>query len=159
MEDARDVPQRTYFVSSPMRSRPRFFYRQSGVIPLRRTSSHTEVLLVTTRGSGRWTIPKGVVDLDATPIESAVKEAYEEAGVRGCAVEESVGSYRYRKWGGECVVEVFILEVTEVLENWPEESERTRRWMTPDEAIDAVANEELKKILEEVRGKRNDVRT
>ena len=133
-----------------MRTRPGLFYRQSGVIPVRRGPDGIEILLVTTRGRGRWTIPKGVVDVGRTPVESAVKEAYEEAGVRGVAAAEAVGSYRYRKWGGECVVEVFILNVDTVLDRWPEQLERTRQWMTVIDAVRAVTNHELRLIIAEL---------
>lgn len=133
-----------------MRTRPQFYYRQSGVIPLRRSGDGVEILLVTTRGRGRWTIPKGVVDIGASPVTSAVKEAYEEAGVRGTTSGEPVGSYRYHKWGGECVVEVFVLDVTETLTRWPEALDRRRRWMSPADAIAALRNPELGALIAQV---------
>src|SRR5687768_8026012 len=117
-----------------MLTRPGFFYRQSGVIPVRRTDDGLEILLVTTRGGRRWTIPKGTVGIGSTPVDSALKEAYEEAGVRGVAASDPIGSYSYEKWGGECVVEVFLLDVREVLLSWPEARDRTRRWMSAGRA-------------------------
>jgi phosphohistidine phosphatase len=132
---------------SPMQTRPGFFYRQSGVVPLRRTADGLEILMITTRRSGRWTIPKGVVEVGISPRESAVKEAYEEAGVRGRASEESVGSYHFEKWGSECTVEVFLLDVDEVLSRWPEALDRRRRWMSVRQAAASVRNEELRSIL------------
>ena len=130
-----------------MRTRPHFFYRQSGVVPVRDGDDGKEVLLVTTRGRGRWTIPKGVVDLGSTSLDSAVTEAYEEAGVRGEARPVSIGEYHYHKWGGECVVEVFLLDVNETHTHWPEARERRRRWMSIDAAARSIRNPELSAII------------
>ena len=135
-----------------MQTRPQFFYRQSGVVPVRHTADGLEILMITTRGAGRWTIPKGVVELGTSARASAVKEAYEEAGVRGRAGEDPLGTYRYRKWGGECTVEVFLLQVDEVLSRWPEALDRRRRWMSARQAAAAVANDELRAILSSLAG-------
>ena len=133
-----------------MKTRPSIFYRQSGVIPMRRGDAGVEVLLVTT-SAGRWTIPKGVVDLGSTARDSAVREAFEEAGVRGTAGTEPIGSYRYHKWGGECVVEVFLLDVDDIVDRWPEHARRDRRWMSVEEAADVVAVGGLRELLLRVK--------
>lgn len=133
-----------------MQTRPQFFYRQSGVVPVRRTADGLEILMITTRGSGRWTIPKGVVEKGSSARDSAVKEAFEEAGVRGHAGDAPVGTYRFVKWGDECTVEVYLLDVDEVLSRWPEALDRRRRWMSVSEAAASVRNEELREILRSV---------
>ena len=94
-----------------MGSVPDHFYRQSGVIPLRRRRGEAEVLLVTSRKGKRWVIPKGVIDEGFSPAESAAREAWEEAGIRGAISKRESGRYRYEKWGGVCTVRVFLLAV------------------------------------------------
>jgi len=108
---------------------PEWYYRQSGVIPFRRGSDGPEVLLITSRTRKRWILPKGVVEPELTPAVSAVNEAFEEAGVRGRLTEPSLGSFTYAKWDGICTVEVFAMAVDEVLDEWPERAERSRRWL------------------------------
>lgn len=113
---------------------PSWFYRQSAAIPFRIGPDGLLVLLITSRGRKRWIVPKGVVEPELSPAESAQAEAYEEAGVRGGIVGEPLGSYSYKKWGGTCTVEVFALEVSEEFTDWPEGGERTRRWLPLREA-------------------------
>lgn len=129
-----------------MKPVPKHFYRQSGVVAFRRVDGQLQVLLITSRSGKRWIIPKGVVELTMTPWESAAKEAAEEAGVRGEVDSTSIGSYRYSKWGGTCAVEVFPLHVTDIEEHW-EESDRTRRWLSPTDAAQMVDEPQLQQIL------------
>ncbi|WP_243663517.1 NUDIX hydrolase [Rhodothermus marinus] len=56
---------------------------QAGVLPVRQQNGRIEVLLITSRTVGRWILPKGNVKRHQTPIEAALQEAYEEAGIRG----------------------------------------------------------------------------
>ncbi len=130
-----------------MRSRPWWFYQQSGVIPYRVAEGETKVLLITSRRRARWIIPKGVIDPGSTAGESASKEAYEEAGIRGSLSPAPIGEYRYEKWGGTCTVKLFLLEVETVLEAWPEASIRERRWMTVEAAAAAVEEPELQDLI------------
>jgi 8-oxo-dGTP pyrophosphatase MutT (NUDIX family) len=80
-------------------------------------------------------------------VESACKEAYEEAGIRGRVNPPPLGEYQYRKWGGVCTVQVFALEVLDVLETWPESSVRRRQWMSVEEAAKAVEEPTLKHLI------------
>jgi phosphohistidine phosphatase len=130
-----------------MKSRPSWFYRQSGVIPYRGGESRSEILLITSRRRGRWIIPKGVIDPRTTAVESACKEAYEEAGIRGRVNSEPMGEYPYRKWGGVCTVLVFALEVLTELDTWPEASFRRRQWMKVEEAANAVEEPALRQLI------------
>jgi 8-oxo-dGTP pyrophosphatase MutT (NUDIX family) len=130
-----------------MRSRPPWFYRQSAVIPYRITESEVEILLITSRGGKRWIIPKGIIDPGMTAVESACKEAYEEAGIKGRPNSAALGKYEYKKWGGVCTVEVFTLQVSKVLEEWPESSTRHRQWMRPKKAAEAIEEPKLKKLI------------
>lgn len=128
---------------------PPWFYRQSGALPVRREGGGIEILLVTSRKGKRWVIPKGVVEPGLTPAESAAKEAWEEAGVRGALRPAPLGEYRYWKWGGRCTVEVFLLEVESVAERWPEEH-RARRWAGVEDAAQAVREPDLQALIRAV---------
>lgn len=137
-----------------MKTRPPWFYKQSGVIPYRLSGSELQIMLVTSRGKRRWIIPKGIIDPGTSAVDSAAKEAYEEAGLQGRANPSILGEYRYQKWGGTCLVQVFALEVTNVLESWPEADVRQRKWMPKQEAIELIEEPDLKRILRDlnVRG-------
>ena len=129
-----------------MTTRPPWFYKQAGVIPYRRVGTGFEILLITAK-RGRWIIPKGIIDPGETPIESACKEAYEEAGVEGRPDPQVIGKYEYRKWGATCTVQVFGLEVTRMLESWPEAEMRQRQWFGKEEAFNMVEKPGLKEII------------
>jgi 8-oxo-dGTP pyrophosphatase MutT (NUDIX family) len=130
-----------------MKRKPSWFYQQSGVIPYRIKGSKVEVLLITSRRRGRLIIPKGIIDPGTTAVKSACKEAYEEAGIRGQPSITALGKYQYRKWGGTCTVEVFTLEVSSMLETWPESEVRRREWMSVKQAGKAVEEPALKKLI------------
>lgn len=124
-----------------------WIYNQSGVVPFRLEKGKVQILLVTSRSRKRWVIPKGIIEPDLSPQESAQKEAYEEAGVSGKICGEAVGTYTYNKWGGTCTVKVFLLEVEKTLEDWSESYFRTREWMSVEEAVKRVDETELKEII------------
>jgi len=126
---------------------PDWIYRQSAVLPYRQGPDGLEVLLVTSRKGSRWVLPKGIVEPGLTAPQSAAKEAREEAGVEGQVGAESLGSYRYRKWGGTCEVEVFPMAVRVVKDAWPEMQTRRREWMTLCEASKRVNETKLKEIV------------
>jgi 8-oxo-dGTP pyrophosphatase MutT (NUDIX family) len=122
-------------------------YIQSAVIPFRYKRGRLEILLISSRSGKRYVVPKGLVEDDLTPLESAIEEAYEEAGITGTAFEQVVGTFRYQKWGGTCTVDVFLLQVTTMLDEWPEDYYRQRIWVGVKEAVNKVAFKGLKKIL------------
>ena len=130
-----------------MDSKPNHFFEQSGVIPYRIRDGNLEVLLITSRRRKRWIIPKGIIEPDMNPQDSAAKEAWEEAGIRGQVASNLIGTYEYQKWGGTCRVQVFLLQVETVLEDWPEASYRKREWLSVQEAVKRVEEAELKQIL------------
>jgi len=125
---------------------PEHFYTQSAVVPYRILENHVEILLITSREKKRWVLPKGVVEPDLGAVDSAIKEAWEEAGVEGAVTPCALGSYTYEKWGGTCSVQVFPLQVERVSEIWPECS-RTRHWFEPEEAVRRVHEPGLKELL------------
>ncbi len=111
-----------------------------------------EVLLITSRGTGRWVIPKGWPMKKKKPHEAAEIEAWEEAGVRGVARKKPVGRYTYLNWleNGDvapCVVEVFQIEVQDITEDFKESGQRRIAWVSLDEAARRVREVELKTLL------------
>jgi 8-oxo-dGTP pyrophosphatase MutT (NUDIX family) len=127
-----------------------WMFRQSGVVPVRRAPGGARILLISSRRGKHWVIPKGIIEPHLTPEESALREAYEEAGVRGELRGESLGYYTYRKWGGTCHVQVFVLEVIEELPDWPESGFRERMWVSPAEAAQLVDQEGLRRLLDRI---------
>lgn len=125
-------------------------FPQSAVIPFRRASERIDVLLITNLRGTRWVLPKGLVEPDLTPHESAAKEAFEEAGAQGEVRSTCVGIYDYEKWGGLCRVEVYLFEVHEMLDTFPEQGSRRLRWCSPGEAAQLVRERRLKEILRDV---------
>src|SRR5947207_2113827 len=130
-----------------MARKPAWLYRQSGVIPYRMVDGKPEVMLVTSVRRGRWIIPKGVIERDLSAADSACKEAWEEAGVRGAVVGRSIGSYEYGKWGGTCSVAVFLMEVNAEEDDWPERKERRRKWMPVKKAAKRVDEPRLEELI------------
>jgi uncharacterized protein len=132
--------------------------RQFGTIAWRRgEDGRPLVLLVTSRDTGRWVVPRGNPIPGLPPHLSAAQEAYEEAGVRGPVTSEAVGQYGYRKTrrsgrGERARVTLYPLRVEEELEDWPEARERTRRWFAPADAAAAVLEPELKALLARFAG-------
>lgn len=111
-----------------------------------------EVLLITSRDTGRWVIPKGWPIAGLSPALSAAREAWEEAGVKGKPAEAALGAYAYAKRmarGGAqpCVVEVFALEVSKLSNDFPEKGQRRRKWVRPEKAAQRVDEPELAAIL------------
>ncbi len=104
-------------------------------------------MLITSMRRQRWIIPKGLIEEGKTATESARMEAYEEAGVRGKIYPEVVAAYEREKWGSVCKIQVFLLDVEDVLDEWPEASCRERIWVSLDEAIGLVEEEPLRRIL------------
>jgi phosphohistidine phosphatase len=119
---------------------------QSGVIPYREGARSVEVLVISSSDGRRWVVPKGLVEPDLTPAESAAKEAWEEAGIRGEVTQPALGEYTYRKWGGTCVVEVFLMRVTEERDAWPEDH-RLREWVSIEEAARRVSADGLRELI------------
>lgn len=126
--------------------------RQVAALPWRRGKNGVEILLVTTRTTKRWVIPKGWSMDGKADYEAAAQEAYEEAGVRGSISSATCGSYGYRKISDKgkarlVVVTVFPLHVDQELNDWPEHHERERRWMSGIEACELAGDPELVPVL------------
>lgn len=122
----------------------------AGAIPVRRTSEGVEVLLITSRSTRRWVIPKGMIESDQSPRQTASAETMEEAGVSGRLSNQPVGRYEHQKRSGGVIVEVYLLEVDTVHARWDESDERTRLWFSADEAATLVEDEDLSKMIRQV---------
>ena len=120
---------------------------QASAVPFRLSDDGAQFCLITSLASGRWGFPKGVIDPGETPIETALKEAYEEAGVRGQIVGEPLGQYRYAKWGAMLTVTTFVMEVEACEAAWPEADQRIRHWATADEAARLLDRRHLARLL------------
>ena len=126
---------------------------QYAALPWRkRDDGQVEVLLITSRETRRWVIPKGWPMKDKAPGPCAAQEAFEEAGVVGEPRRKSLGVYHYDKRlrSGRTQhvrVQVFPLEVAEERDIWPEMAERDRNWTSPADAAGLVDEPELKALL------------
>ncbi|MCJ8156316.1 NUDIX hydrolase [Sphingomonas sp. LaA6.9] len=110
------------------------------------------VLLVTSRRSRRWIVPKGHLETGYTPWDMAAREAYEEAGVMGTISSRLLGCFTYRKVLesgaiSTSSVQLFALAVGRELEDWPERDSRRRQWFKVVDAIAAVEQEDLREIM------------
>ncbi|WP_172332087.1 NUDIX hydrolase [Mangrovicoccus sp. HB161399] len=128
-------------------SRMREARSQFGALCYRRSKGRVQILLITTRGRGRWIIPKGWPISGKTPAAAAGIEAYEEAGVEGKAHPLCLGVYGSSKNGQPCIVSLYAVEVTELRRRYPEAGERKRRWASPREAARLVEEDGLGCIL------------
>jgi 8-oxo-dGTP pyrophosphatase MutT (NUDIX family) len=126
---------------------------QVGVIAFRVENGELEVLLVTSRDTGRWIIPKGNIDSGLTPAKAALREAYEEAGVRGAIVGSvPIGFYTYfkrLKCGTllDTTVEVFLARAERQHKKWPEKKERSVAWLPVHEAIARIQEPSVAPLL------------
>ncbi len=126
--------------------------RQVAALPFVRQKDGLQVLLVTSRETGRLVLPKGWTEKGMKDSAAAALEAFEEAGVKGNVSGKPIGSYNYTKIIGPgfalpCMVEVYPLEVKKHMKDWPEKSQRERLWMSPSEAANRVAEPALAEIL------------
>jgi 8-oxo-dGTP pyrophosphatase MutT (NUDIX family) len=127
---------------------------QYGALPYRFThDAALEILLVTTRQSKQWIIPKGWPIKGLRPAKSAAREAYEEAGVRRRVGGKSIGFFAYDKsLDGtgirvNCEIRVFPLLVKRQSETWPEIEQRVVQWVSPDKALAMIKDPELKALV------------
>jgi phosphohistidine phosphatase len=133
-----------------VKTKPDYWYRQSAAAPVRVVDGRIEVLLVTSIHSKRWVLPKGIIEPDMTPAQSAAKEAWEEAGVSGALDARSLGRYSISKWGGECSVDVFRMDAVREAAQWPEAGSRKRRWFGLDDARKKIHPPGAAAVLEKI---------
>ncbi|MFQ0813793.1 DNA mismatch repair protein MutT [Brucella anthropi] len=127
--------------------------QQVAALVYRRDMGTLKVLVITSRGTGRWIIPKGWPQIGRTLAQTALREAYEEAGIRGEVSPAPIGSFCYCKTDlpperiNQFTVAVFPVQFTGQENDWPERDQRICEWVSPQEAAKRVEETELKQIL------------
>ncbi|WP_372988867.1 NUDIX hydrolase [Sulfitobacter sp.] len=135
----------------PMWQRPKMV--QVAALCYRETENGKQVLLVTSRDTGRWIVPKGWPIDGMNGAQAALREAWEEAGVSKADIEtDPIGFYDYDKGLNDglstpVVAQVYLTRVRHIQDAYPEVGQRTRRWFTPKEAAQLVAEPALREIL------------
>ncbi len=125
---------------------------QYGAVCWRMHRGKIEVLLITSRDTGRWVIPKGWPISGLTPCDTAAREAWEEAGVEGDVLAQELGAFGYDKALGPsrsvpCSVQVFGLRVAGLKDKFPERKVRRRKWFGVEKAARKVAEPQLRQLL------------
>ncbi len=119
--------------------------RQAGVLAI----IGERICLVSSRGGKRWVVPKGCLEPGKTAAEIALQEAWEEAGLVGFLQPEPIGTYLYEKSGFTCHVTVFLMNVTDSADRWPEDDFRDRRWLTASQALLRIDDAGLRELIRE----------
>lgn len=129
--------------------------RQVAALCWRKVKGEREVLLITSRDTGRWIVPKGWPIAGLTDVQSALREAWEEAGVRAEAEKaRPCGKYRYEKVmkdGQTVLLEARLFKVRlragDLADRYPEAGQRQRLWVRPKKAAQMVEEPDLQEIL------------
>jgi 8-oxo-dGTP pyrophosphatase MutT (NUDIX family) len=126
--------------------------KQVGALPVRRSRKGVlEVLLVSSRDTGRWVIPKGWPSKRMTDAAAAAREARQEAGVSGKIASKSYGTYRYRKIDKSRIrvieVTVYVLRVKKEKKRWQEQDQRQRAWFDIETAARKVREPRLRSLI------------
>lgn len=125
---------------------------QVAALPWRRRRGTLEILLVTSRETRRWLVPRGWRMLNLIDSNAAKREAYEEAGVDGRVQRKPIGRYTYVKRSANgirrtCHVTVYALLVLQEHRRWPEREERVRQWFVAAEAARMVREATLRAVI------------
>lgn len=125
---------------------------QFAALCYRLRKNKVQVLMITSRGTQRWIVPKGWPMDGRTPAGSAVQEAWEEAGVRGQSDGRCLGIFSYSKDAENlgalpCLAMVYAVRVDELADDFPEAGQRQRLWMSRKKAARLVDEPELARIL------------
>jgi len=128
---------------------------QSGVLAYKLgPNGKVRILLVNTKRSKRWSIPKGKARSELSLAANAAKEAFEEAGVKGEIAPVSAGMFRTTKrtWYGDAIIEIWVyfLKVTEQLKHWPEEGKRQTKRVSCEEAAQVLKEPLLVSLCHEI---------
>jgi len=131
-----------------MSSHPSNPILQASAVPYRQRDGAAEFCLITSSRGRRWGFPKGIIDPGETPVETALKEAEEEAGLHGRIEGAPLGEYEYAKWGTVLVVTVYLMRVTAADDQWEESDLRERRWCGAEAARAAIGRDEVRRMLD-----------
>lgn len=125
---------------------------QFGALVYRVKNDELQILLITSRRTGRWIIPKGWPMLGKRPAVSAGQEAWEEAGVKGEVSDQCLGVYSYYKTNTRfgtlpCLVNVYPVAARKLKKTFPEVGQRRRKWFAPKKAAKLVREPELARLI------------
>lgn len=126
---------------------------QVAAIALRGENGATEILLVTSRDTGRWIVPKGWIEPGEDGAAAALREAWEEAGIRGEIADGApVGRFQYVKQRTKrgdmvCNVDVYLVRSVRTDKEWPEKNQRTRKWFPVASALELIGDEGLRPVV------------
>jgi 8-oxo-dGTP pyrophosphatase MutT (NUDIX family) len=124
---------------------------QFGALCYRVRQDKVQVLLITSRGTGRWILPKGWPIGGAAPTEAAAQEAWEEAGVEGRVMGNCLGIYSYVKVDDAerlpCIVAIFPIKVKRLQDEYPEADQRQRKWFSLKKAANLLTEPELRQMV------------
>jgi 8-oxo-dGTP pyrophosphatase MutT (NUDIX family) len=120
---------------------------QACAVPFRRRKRKVEFCVITS-SRGRWLFPKGCIGQGASVTETALKEAYEEAGLHGRIIGDPLGCYVIARNGDQLSITALLMEVENTDRRWPEGASRRRRWVTPGKARRVLSQSQLTEILD-----------
>ena len=120
---------------------------QAAAIPYRMKKGSPEFCLITSINNGHWGFPKGIVDPGETPVDTALKESNEEAGLSGEIMGKPLGRFVYQKWGTSLDVTVFLMKVSTDDDEWDEMELRKRVWCGEDETRKKLYRGEYQELL------------
>ena len=151
MDGARVQPGRNWMsnVGKKRQQKNGRSFDQASALPYRIRGGQLEFCLITSTGRRRWSFPKGIIDPGETPAETALKEAAEEAGLRGEICGKPLGKYQYSKWGRSLTVVVMLMKVRRAASQWDEADQRQRQWVAPREAVEIVDRPRLRRFVRE----------
>lgn len=134
------------------KARKRDVRSQFGALVYRVKDGKLQILLITSRRTGRWIIPKGWPMLGKRPAEAAAQEAWEEAGVKGTVSDQCLGLYSYYKTRTRfgtlpCLVNVYPVKARKLSKIYPEVGQRRRKWFSPKKAAKLVREPELARLI------------
>lgn len=125
---------------------------QYGALCWRDGASGVEILLITSRDTGRWIIPKGWPMQGLAPEAAAAQEAWEEAGVEGDMSPVCIGRFGYQKCLSPtaqvpCAVAVYGMRVARLADKFPEAKARRREWFAQADAAGLVNEPDLAQLI------------
>jgi 8-oxo-dGTP pyrophosphatase MutT (NUDIX family) len=121
---------------------------QACAVPFRRVNAERLEFCLVTSSRGQWLFPKGFIDPGDEPRDTAIREAFEEAGLIGRVVGKPLGYYQAAKGGTSIEVAAVLMEVLHSEPRWPEWTVRRRRWVNAKEAIALLGKPQLVELLE-----------
>ena len=126
---------------------------QYAALPIRTVQDQIQILLVTSRETKRWILPKGRPEKKVPACNVAAQEAYEEAGVAGSVSQHTIGGFpsvKRLRSGAEVPtwVRVYLLAVETEYDDWPEMHERQRKWVSSEEAARLVVDDGLASFIQ-----------